>query len=284
MENKVGKLYIVSTPIGNLQDMTFRAIEVLKSVDLVAAEDTRRTRELLNHFDIDTKITSYHEHNKYDKAKDIVDMIKEGQDVAVVTDAGTPIVSDPGSVLVKFAVEENIEITAVPGCCAAINALVLSGLDSDSFVFVGFLKDDNKKRKEQLENLKSETRTMVFYISPHDILKDLKQLIEVFGEERNASLSREMTKVHEETVRGTLKEIHKVFESRDIKGEFVLVVSGMDKDLLKSSEVEKWMSISVEEHYQKYIDEGMSDKDAMKKVASDRNVDKREIYKELKVK
>lgn len=284
MENKVGKLYIVSTPIGNLQDMTFRAIEVLKSVDLVAAEDTRRTRELLNHFDIDTKITSYNEHNKYDKAKDIVDMIKEGKDVAVVTDAGTPIVSDPGNVLVKFAVEENIEITAVPGCCAAINALVLSGLDSDSFVFVGFLKDDNKKRKEQLENLKSETRTMVFYISPHDILKDLKQLIEVFGEERNASLSREMTKVHEETVRGTLKEIHKVFESRDIKGEFVLVVSGMDKDLLKSSEVEKWMSISVEEHYQKYIDEGMSDKDAMKKVASDRNVDKREIYKELKVK
>lgn len=284
MENKVGKLYIVSTPIGNLQDMTFRAIEVLKSVDLVAAEDTRRTRELLNHFDIDTKITSYHEHNKYDKAKDIADMIKEGKDVAVVTDAGTPIVSDPGSVLVKFAVEENIEITAVPGCCAAINALVLSGLDSDSFVFVGFLKDDNKKRKEQLESLKSETRTMVFYITPHDILKDLKQLIEVFGEERNASLSREMTKVHEETVRGTLKEIHKVFESRDIKGEFVLVVSGMDKDLLKSSEVEKWMSISVEEHYQKYIDEGMSDKDAMKKVASDRNVDKREIYKELKVK
>lgn len=284
MENKVGKLYIVSTPIGNLQDMTFRAIEVLKSVDLVAAEDTRRTRELLNHFDIDTKITSYHEHNKYDKAKDVVDMIKEGKDVAVVTDAGTPIVSDPGSVLVKFAVEENVEITAVPGCCAAINALVLSGLDSDSFVFVGFLKDDNKKRKEQLENLKSETRTMVFYISPHDILKDLKQLIEVFGEERNASLSREMTKVHEETVRGTLKEIYKVFESRDIKGEFVLVVSGMDKDLLKSSEVEKWMSISVEEHYQKYIDEGMSDKDAMKKVASDRNVDKREIYKELKVK
>lgn len=284
MENKVGKLYIVSTPIGNLQDMTFRAIEVLKSVDLVAAEDTRRTRELLNHFDIDTKITSYHEHNKYDKAKDIADMIKEGKDVAVVTDAGTPIVSDPGSVLVKFAVEENIEITAVPGCCAAINALVLSGLDSDSFVFVGFLKDDNKKRKEQLENLKSETRTMVFYITPHDILKDLKQLIEVFGEERNASLSREMTKVHEETVRGTLKEIHKVFDSRDIKGEFVLVVSGMDKDLLKSSEVEKWMSISVEEHYQKYIDEGMSDKDAMKKVASDRNVDKRKIYKELKVK
>ena len=284
MENKVGKLYIVSTPIGNLQDMTFRAIEVLKSVDLVAAEDTRRTRELLNHFDIDTKITSYHEHNKYDKAKNIVDMIKEGKDVAVVTDAGTPIVSDPGSVLVKLAIEENIEITAVPGCCAAVNALVLSGLDSDSFVFVGFLKDGNKKRKEQLKDLEFELRTMIFYISPHDILKDLKQLIEVFGEGRNASLSREMTKVHEETVRGTLKEIYKVFESRDIKGEFVLVVSGMDIKFLKTSEVEKWMSISVEEHYQKYIDEGLSDKDAIKKVASDRNIDKREIYKQLKVK
>ena len=177
MEQKLGKLYIVSTPIGNLQDMTFRAIEVLKSVDLVAAEDTRRTRELLNHFDIDTKITSYHEHNKYDKAKSIIDMIKEGTDVAVVTDAGTPIVSDPGSVLVKLAIEENIEITAIPGCSAVINALVLSGLDSDSFVFVGFLNDDNKKRKEQLKELEFETRTMVFYISPHDIMKDLKQLI-----------------------------------------------------------------------------------------------------------
>lgn len=284
MENKIGKLYIVSTPIGNLQDMTFRAVEVLKSVDLVAAEDTRRTRELLNHFDIDTKITSYHEHNKYDKAKSIIDMIKKGADVAIVTDAGTPIVSDPGNVLVKFAIEENIEITAVPGCSAVINALVLSGLDSDSFVFVGFLKDDNKKRKEQLEGLKSETRTMVFYISPHNILKDLKQLIEVFGEERKASLSREMTKVHEETVRGTIKEIYNVFESRDIKGEFALTVSGVDKSQLKNSEIEKWLSISVEEHYQKYIDEGLSDKDAMKKVASDRNVDKREIYKELKVK
>lgn len=284
MKQKFGKLYIVSTPIGNLQDMTFRAIEVLKSVDLVAAEDTRRTRELFNHFDIDTKITSYHEHNKYEKAKSIIDMIKEGTNVAVVTDAGTPIVSDPGSVLVKLAIEENIEITAIPGCCAAINALVLSGLDSDSFVFVGFLKDDNKKRKEQLKELEFETRTMVLYISPHNIMKDLKQLMEIFGEERKASLSREMTKVHEETLRGTLKEIYSIFESRDIKGEFVLSVAGLDKTVLKTSEIEKWLSISVEEHYQKYIDEGMSDKDAIKKVASDRSVDKREIYKELKVK
>lgn len=284
MKQKLGKLYIVSTPIGNLHDMTFRAIEVLKSVDLVAAEDTRRTRELFNHFDIDTKITSYHEHNKYDKAKSIIDMMKEGTNVAVVTDAGTPIVSDPGSVLVKLAIEENIEITAIPGCSAVINALVLSGLDSDSFVFVGFLKDDNKKRKEQLKELEFETRTMVLYISPHNIMKDLKQLMEIFGEERKASLSREMTKVHEETVRGTLKDIYSIFESRDIKGEFVLSVAGLDKTVLKTSEIEKWLSISVEEHYQKYIDEGMSDKDAIKKVASDRSVDKREIYKELKVK
>ena len=284
MEQRFGKLYIVSTPIGNLQDMTFRAIEVLKSVDLVAAEDTRRTRELLNHFDIDTKITSYHEHNEYDKAKNIIAMIKEGTDVAVVTDAGTPIVSDPGNVLVKFAIEENIEITAIPGCSAVINALVLSGLDSDSFVFVGFLKDDNKKRKEQLKELEFETRTMVFYISPHDILKDIQYLIEIFGENRKASLSREMTKVHEETVRGTLKEIYNIFESRDIKGEFVLTVAGLDKNIIEISEIKKWLSISVEEHYQKYIDEGMSDKDAIKKVASDRKVDKREIYKLLKVK
>ena len=284
MNSSIGKLYIVSTPIGNLKDITYRAIETLKSVDLIAAEDTRHTRELLNHFDIDVKITSYHEHNKYDKAKEIIDEIENGKSVAVVTDAGTPIISDPGNELVKLAISENIEVTAVPGCCAAINALVLSGLDTKSFVFVGFLYDDNKKLKEQLESLINETKTMVFYVSPHDVIDNLKSLISIFGEDRNATISREMTKIHEETVRGTLKDLMTYFSSKEIKGEFVLVVSGIDKDVIKEQEVEKWLKMSIREHYDMYIESGLSDKDALKSVAKDRGVDKRIIYKELKVK
>ena len=195
-----GKLYIVATPIGNLKDITFRAIEVLKEVDIIASEDTRHTRELLNHFDIKTPTTSYHEHNKYDKAKEIIEKILSGASVAIVSDAGTPIISDPGDELVRLAIENNIEVQAVPGACAGINALVVSGLSASSFVFVGFLSDDNKKRKKQIDNLKCEMRTMIFYISPHNIKKDLKLLIDVFGDERLASISREMTKIHEETI------------------------------------------------------------------------------------
>ena len=284
MNREVGKLYIVSTPIGNLQDMTFRAVETLKMVDLIAAEDTRHTRELLNHFDISTKLTSYHEHNKFYKANDIVEEIKKGANVAVVTDAGTPIISDPGNELVRQAISENIEVTAVPGACAAVNALVLSGLDAKSFVFIGFLPDDKKKLKEQLDEIKNETRTMIFYISPHNIIDDLKNLITVFGKDRLASISREMTKIHEETLRGSLSDLLENFENRTIKGEFVLIVSGIDKNFIKEQEIDKWLKLSVKEHYDRYISEGLSDKDALKKVAKDRGVDKRDIYRELKVK
>ena len=284
MNNSIGKLYIVSTPIGNLQDITFRAVETLKMVDLIAAEDTRRTRELLNYFEINTNLTSYHEHNKYDKAYEIIEIIKNGANVAVVTDAGTPIISDPGNELVKQAVKENIEVTAVPGACAAVNALVLSGLDAKSFVFIGFLSDDKRKQREQLDEIQNETRTMVFYVSPHNIVSDLKSLISVLGKDRLASISREMTKVYEETLRGTLSELLDILENRTIKGEFVLVVSGINKNLLKELEINKWLEISVKEHFDRYIAEGLSDKEAIKKVAKDRGVDKREIYKELKVK
>ena len=284
MNREVGKLYIVSTPIGNLQDMTFRAVETLKMVDLIAAEDTRHTRELLNHFDISTKLTSYHEHNKFDKANDIVEEIKKGANVAVVTDAGTPIISDPGNELVRQAISENIEVTAVPGACAAVNALVLSGLDAKSFVFIGFLPDDKKKLKEQLDEIKNETRTMIFYISPHNIIDDLKNLITVFGKDRLASISREMTKIHEETLRGSISDLLENFENRTIKGEFVLIVSGIDKNFIKEQEIDKWLKLSVKEHYDRYISEGLSDKDAIKKVAKDRGVEKRDIYRELKVK
>ena len=279
-----GKLYIVATPIGNLKDITFRAIEVLKEVDIIASEDTRHTRELLNHFDIKTPTTSYHEHNKYDKAKEIIEKILNGANVAIVSDAGMPLISDPGDELVRLAIENNIEVQAVPGACAGINALVVSGLSTSSFVFVGFLLDDNKKKKKQIDNLISETRTMIFYISPHNIKKDLKLLIDVFGDERKASISREMTKVHEETIRGTLKSIYNHFNENEVRGEFVLIVNGTDEEKITNAKREKWKEISVEEHFLMYQNEGFTDKEAMKKVAEDRGVDKKEIYKILKVK
>lgn len=284
MDIKCGKLYIVATPIGNLKDITFRAIEVLKEVDIIAAEDTRHTRELLNHFDINTATTSYHEHNKYDKAKEIIEKILNGASVAIVSDAGTPIISDPGDELVRLAIENNIEVQAVPGACAGINALVVSGISTSSFVFVGFLSDDNKKRKKQIDNLKCEMRTMIFYISPHNIKKDLKLLIEVFGDERQASISREMTKVHEETIRGSLKNIYNHFNENEARGEFVLIVKGLDEDILINEQREKWQEMSVEDHFIMYQKEGFTDKEAMKKVACDRGVDKKDIYKILKVK
>ena len=280
----IGKLFIVSTPIGNLNDISFRAIDTLKAVDLIAAEDTRRTKELLNHFNIDTSVTSYHEHNKYEKAMEIVAKIKEGLDIAIVTDAGTPIISDPGNELVKLAISDNIEVIAVPGACACINALVVSGLNAESFVFVGFLSEDNKKRKEQISELKNETKTMIFYISPHNLKKDLATLAITFGKERVASVSREMTKIHEETIRGTLDDIISIFNEREAKGEFVLVLSGISKEVINAEEINKWNEISIEDHYKMYLDEGLSDKDAMKKVAIDRGIEKKEVYRCLKVK
>ena len=277
-----GKLYIVSTPIGNLKDITFRAIEILTEVDLIAAEDTRHTRELLNHFNIETKLTSYHEHYKYDKANEIVENIKNGLNVALVSDAGTPIVSDPGNELVKVAIENNIEVIGIPGACAAINALVVSGLSTKSFTFVGFLDDDKKKKSKQLESIKTETKTMIFYVSPHDLKKDLKLIMEAFGEDRLASISREMTKKFEETVRGSLKDIYTYFDSKDIKGEFVLVVEGLSEEEIDLLKRDDWLKLSIAEHMKYYLDEGDDEKTAMKKVAKDRMIDKREVYKEFK--
>lgn len=284
MDINSGKIYIVSTPIGNLKDITFRAIEVLKEVDIIAAEDTRRTRELLNHFDIKTKVTSYHEYSSYEKAEEIINKIKDNANVAIVTDAGTPLISDPGNKLVKLAIENNIEVIAVPGACAGINALVVSGLDASSFVFVGFLSDNKKIREQQLDSLKLEMRTMIFYVSPHNLLKDLKLLSDVFGKERLASISREMTKVYEETIRGSLNYILNYFNSKEIRGEFVLIVSGIDKEKVKESEKKAWQDLSIKEHYDKYLLDGLTDKEAIKKVAKDRDIDRREVYKELKVK
>ena len=279
-KERPGKLYIVSTPIGNLSDMTFRAVDILKNVDLIAAEDTRHTSELLNYFEIKTKLTSYHEHNENEKADKIIAKIEEGLNVAVVTDAGTPIISDPGNILVKKAIEKDIFVSAVPGACAAINALVLSGLSSENFIFVGFLSDDNKKRKKQLEKLKNETMTMIFYISPHSLKKDLEFLKETFGERRQVSLSREMTKIHEETIRGSFSEVIMYSANSTIRGEYVLVVEGIDGSLINEENI--WDKMTIKEHFEHYLDKDFSEKEAIKMVAKDRNVDKNEVYKIIK--
>ena len=284
MNNNYGKLYIVSTPIGNLGDITFRAIETLKEVDLIAAEDTRHTRELLNHFNIKKELISFNEHTDLSKALNLIDKIKNGISIALVSDAGTPIISDPGIVLTKLAIENDIELIAIPGACAAINALVLSGLNAKTFTFIGFLSEDNKKRKEQLSNLVDKMETMIFYISSHNLKKDLKSLIEVFGGDREASISREMTKKFEETIRGTLTYISEYFNEKEAKGEFVLVLSGADKNDLREKEISKWSQMTYEEHYAYYLKLGFNDKEALKKVATDRGLKKNEVYKLLKVK
>ena len=284
MINNNGKLYIVSTPIGNLGDISYRAVETLKEVDLILAEDTRHTRELLNHFDIKKELISFNEHTELSKTKNLVEKIKDGMSIALVSDAGTPIISDPGAKLTKLAIENDITITAIPGACAAINALVLSGLSAKNFTFIGFLSEDNKKRKEQLSNLSDKMETMIFYISSHNLKKDIKSLIEVFGNDRDASISREMTKKFEETVRGNLAYISDYFSEKEIRGEFVLIVAGISKDVLKEKEINKWSEMTYEEHYDYYLNQGLSDKDALKKVATDRGLKKNEVYKLLKVK
>lgn len=284
MINNNGKLYIVSTPIGNLGDISYRAVETLKEVDLILAEDTRHTRELLNHFDIKKELISFNEHTELSKTENLVEKIKDGMSIALVSDAGTPIISDPGAKLTKLAIENDITITAIPGACAAINALVLSGLSAKNFTFIGFLSEDNKKRKEQLSNLSDKMETMIFYISSHNLKKDIKSLIEVFGNDRDASISREMTKKFEETVRGNLAYISDYFSEKEIRGEFVLIVAGISKDVLKEKEINKWSEMTYEEHYDYYLNQGLSDKDALKKVATDRGLKKNEVYKLLKVK
>lgn len=280
MADSYGKLYIVSTPIGNLSDITYRAIETLKNVKLIACEDTRHTMELLNHFDIKTKVISCHEHNEKEKAGTLVSELKNGNDVALVTDAGTPIISDPGYEVVKSAREEGIVITAVPGACAAINALVMSGIDARNFTFIGFLPEDNKKRSEVLDEIKSICMTMVFYISPHNLIKDLDSLIEALGDDRKATILREMTKIHEESISDTLSGIKSHYTTNAIKGEFVIVVEGKAKEDKENI----WQDMTIERHIKYYEEMGLTEKEAMKKVALDRKVDKRDIYKELKIK
>ena len=276
-----GCLYLCATPIGNLKDITLRTLEILKEVDIIAAEDTRNTLRLLNHFDIKGNLTSYHEHNKYEKAEYLIGQMMSGKKTALVTDAGTPAISDPGEVLVKRCIEENIPVTSLPGPCALITALTISGLSSKNFVFEGFLPSEKKDREQVLLRLKNETRTVIFYEAPHRIKKTLAVLCEEVGKDRKAALCRELTKLHEEVLRTDLGSALGYFEENEPRGEYVIVLEGRNREDLEQERIKEFMALSVKDHVKLYTDEGSELKEAMKKAAKDRGITKREIYSEL---
>lgn len=282
MSIAAGKLFLVATPIGNLDDMTFRAVQCLKEVDLIACEDTRHSRILLDHYGITTRTTSYHEHNKYDKAAELVLQMQKGVNVAVITDAGTPGISDPGEELVKQARQAGIEVTSLPGASAVITALSMSGLSSRRFVFEGFLPADKKERREVLARLQPETRTMVLYEAPHRIRKTLGELMETLGD-RKIRICRELTKKFEEVMEMTITGALEYFEATEPKGEMVLIIEGLNREEAQAREQQKWDRMSIREHVDHYMAQGMEEKEAMKEAAKDRGVSKRDIYRELKV-
>ena len=271
-----GTLYLVATPIGNLEDITIRALNTLKEVDIVLAEDTRKTLKLLNHFEISKKLISFYRHNEGVKIDYVLSLLKEGKNLAVVSDAGTPGISDPGEDLVKACIENNIKIVPVPGAVAFVQGLITSGFDTTRFVFEGFLPMNKRGRKERLKALQSEDRTIIFYEAPHKLRYTLKDLLETFGEERKIVLAREITKIHEEFLRMTLKEADKYYEEADIKGEFVVLVEG--KEL---NEEEKYSDEPTKDLMDKYLKQGLDKKEAMKKVAMEKGIKKSEVYKEL---
>ena len=272
-----GTLYLVGTPIGNLEDMTFRAIRILKEVDLIAAEDTRNSIKLLNHFEIKTKMTSYHEFNKIEKAYELVNILKAGSDIALITDAGMPGISDPGEELVAICMEEGVSVTVVPGPSAVVSALSLSGQKTRRFSFEAFLPKDKEKRKAVLEELKKDTRTIIIYEAPHHLKKTLQELQDVLGD-RSISIVKEITKLHENVFKTTLEEAVFYYEENEPKGEYVLVIEGLDREVIEEEKRSEFESLSVEEHLQMYIDRGIDKKEAMKLVAKDRGVSKRDIY------
>lgn len=275
-----GKLYICATPIGNLGDITYRVVDTLKQADLIAAEDTRHSMKLMSHFDIHTPLTSYHEHNRVEKATQLVERMLEGLDVALVTDAGTPAISDPGEELVKQAVAAGIEVVSLPGACACITALTMSGLSTRRFAFEAFLPAVKKERKRILEELKTETRTIVLYESPHHLLATLRELKDALGD-RNITLCREMTKKHEENIYTTLERAISMYEESEPRGEFAIVIEGLAREDIDDMNRRKYDALTLEEHMDMYISEGMDKKEAMKLVARDRGVPKREIYNKL---
>ena len=275
-----GKLYLCATPIGNLEDITFRVLRTLKEVDLIAAEDTRNSIKLLNHFEIKTPMTSYHEYNKIEKGRVLVEKILSGMDVALITDAGTPGISDPGEELVSMCCEAGIEVTSLPGPAACITALTLSGLPTRRFAFEAFLPSDKKERKAVLEELSCETRTIILYEAPHRLVRTLEELFQCLGD-RRAALCRELTKRHETAFRATLKELLDFYQKEKPLGECVLIIEGKSRREIQEEKQASWAEMSIEEHVQLYEGQGYSRKDAMKLAAKDRGVTKREIYQYL---
>lgn len=284
MENKndgIGMLYLCATPIGNLEDITFRVLRTLKEVDLIAAEDTRNSIKLLNHFEIKTPMTSYHEFNKVEKAKVLVQKLLSGKNIAVITDAGTPGISDPGEELVRQCHEAGIKVTSLPGAVACITALTMSGRPTRRFAFEAFLPADKQERKEVLSELVKETRTIIIYEAPHRLVRTLKELEQVLGKERQLTICKELTKRYENTFLTTIQEALSYYDINEPRGEYVLVIEGKKRsDIIKEKQAE-WESMSIKDHVDMYIGQGMDKKEAMKAVAKDRGVSKRDIYQEL---
>ena len=273
-----GILYLVATPIGNLEDMTFRAVRILKEADEIAAEDTRNSRKLLTHFDIHTPMTSYHEFNKYDKAEILVGHMLEGKTIALITDAGTPGISDPGEVLVQRCFEAGIPVVPVPGACAAVNALVASGQRTGRFAFEAFLPADKKERKQRLEELGRETRTMVIYEAPHRLVRTLEELAGVLGD-RPLTICKELTKKHETFHMTSLQGALSMYRETEPRGEYVLVIAGKPEEELEAERAMQYEGLSLADHMRKYLAEGKEEKEAMKAVAADRGISKREVYR-----
>ncbi len=275
-----GKLYLCATPIGNLEDMTYRVIRTLGEVDLIAAEDTRNSIKLLNHFEIKTPMTSYHEYNKIEKGHKLVEKLQSGMNIALITDAGTPGISDPGEELVKMCYEAGIEVTSLPGAAACITALTLSGLSTRRFCFEAFLPTDKKEKQAVLKELVDETRTIIMYEAPHRLLKTLQELLDNLGN-RRITVCRELTKKYETAFVTTIEDAIKHYEENDPKGECVLVIEGRSREELRQEEVSKWEEMSIEEHMEVYLGQGIDRKEAMKKVAKDRGISKRDVYQQL---
>lgn len=280
-QHKTGTLYLCATPIGNLEDITYRVLRTLKEVDLIAAEDTRNSIRLLNHFEIKTPMTSYHEYNKIDKAYQLVAKMREGKNIALITDAGTPGISDPGEDIVRICYEEGIPVTSLPGAAACITALTMSGLPTRRFAFEAFLPKDKKEHQAVLEELKTETRTIIIYEAPHHLVRTLQELSDALGGDRRLTICRELTKRHEEKLQMTLADSLSYYEFNEPRGEYVLIIAGRSREEMKKEEQAGWEALSLEEHMAHYESQGIDRKEAMKRVAKDRGVSKRDIYQAL---
>ncbi len=280
-QHKTGTLYLCATPIGNLEDITYRVLRTLKEVDLIAAEDTRNSIRLLNHSEIKTPMTSYHEYNKIDKAYQLVAKMREGKNIALITDAGTPGISDPGEDIVRICYEEGIPVTSLPGAAACITALTMSGLPTRRFAFEAFLPKDKKEHQAVLEELKTETRTIIIYEAPHHLVRTLQELSDTLGGDRRLTICRELTKRHEEKLQMTLADSLSYYEVNEPRGEYVLIIAGRSREEMKKEEQAGWEALSLEEHMAHYESQGIDRKEAMKRVAKDRGVSKRDIYQAL---